>query len=89
LKLEKQWIPEQSGFSLYIRPFAIATNHNLGVRAANKSMIGVVLSPVGPYYPTGFKPISLMCSLDEIRCAPGGSGSFKLGGNYGSTIAIS
>lgn len=43
-------------------------------------------SPVGPYYPTGFKPISLSCSLNSIRSAPGGTGFYKVGGNYGPTL---
>lgn len=38
--------------------------------------------PVGPYYPTGFKPISLSCGIDTIRSAPGGTGYYKVGG-YG------
>lgn len=36
--------------------------------------------PVGPYYPTGFKPISLSCRVDTIRSAPKGTGAFKIGG---------
>lgn len=36
--------------------------------------------PVGPYYPTGFKPISLSCATDTIRSAPKGTGAFKIGG---------
>lgn len=42
--------------------------------------------PVGPYYPTGFKPISLSCSINTIRSAPGGTGTYKVGGNYGPTL---
>ena len=40
----------------------------------------IVTSPVGPYYATGFKPISLFCATDSIRSAPKGTGAFKLGG---------
>lgn len=36
--------------------------------------------PVGPYYPTGFKPISLSCRVDTIRSAPKGTGAYKIGG---------
>ena len=55
----------------------------------------IVSSPVGPYYPTGFNPISLHCETHYIRSAPGGTGGHKLGGyffikvrNYGPTIAV-
>lgn len=43
-------------------------------------------SPVGSYYASGFKPISLYCATDSIRSAPLGTGSYKIGGNYGPTI---
>lgn len=40
----------------------------------------VMSGPVGPYYPTGFKPISLSCATETIRSARKGTGSFKIGG---------
>ena len=61
----------------------------LGVTAALKSRLFCVLSPVGPYYPEGFKPIKLYCDPDKFRAAPGGMGGFKIGGNYGPTIKVS
>jgi len=39
-----------------------------------------VLSPVGPYYASGFKPVKLYCDPNRFRAAPGGTGNFKLGG---------
>lgn len=45
--------------------------------------------PVGSYYSTGFKPISLSCATDTIRSAPKGTGSYKIGGNYSPTILAS
>ncbi len=50
------------------------------MKAPSKSAIIIVSSPVGPYYPTGFNPISLYCDTYHIRSAPGGTGGFKLGG---------
>jgi len=35
-----------------------------------------VASPVGPYYPAGFKPVSLYCELEKFRAAPHGTGKF-------------
>jgi len=45
-----------------------------------------VFSPVGPYYPTGFKAIKLYCDPVSHRAAPKGMGKYKIGGNYGPTI---
>lgn len=60
--------------------------NSLGVKSPSASMLVLMSSPVGPYYPTGFKPISLSCSLNSIRSAPGGTGYYKVGGNYGPTL---
>ena len=61
----------------------------MGVLKPSKARLFTVLSPVGPYYPSGFKPIKLYCDPYRIRAAPGGTGSYKIGGNYGSTIEAS
>ena len=56
---------------------------------ADHSKLFVVSSPVGPYYPSGFKPIKVWCEGRVVRAAPKGVGCFKLGSNYGPTIPIS
>jgi len=38
-----------------------------------------MLSPVGPYYSTGFKPTNIFIEEKSIRTAPGGTGNHKLG----------
>ena len=89
LKIDREWIPSKIGHSLYIRPTAIADNSDLGVGYPNAGKIFVVCSPVGSYYPSGFAPINLYCENKGIRCAPGGSGCYKIGSNYGPTIQMS
>lgn len=56
--------------------------NSLGVKSPGGSKLLVLGSPAGPYYPTGFTPISLACSNDNIRSAPGGTGAFKVGGYF-------
>jgi branched-chain amino acid aminotransferase len=82
VKQDERWIPTERGYSLYIRPTAIATQESLGVGASNKSMIFVIASPVGPYYKTGFSAVSLYASTKYVRAWPGGTGDSKVGGNY-------
>jgi branched-chain amino acid aminotransferase len=67
----------------------IAWENKLGVRNPDKAKLFVVLSPVGPYYPSGFKPIKLYTETKRIRAAPGGTGHLKVGGNYAPTIPLS
>ena len=49
-------------------------------------MLYVIASPVGPYYPTGFKAISLEATKYAVRAWPGGVGASKLGANYAPCI---
>ena len=80
MRVEARWIPAISEFSLYLRPLHISMENSLGVKSPRGSKLMILGSPVGPYYPSGFTPISLACSDRNIRSAPGGTGSFKVGG---------
>jgi len=86
LKLEKRWIPTQKGASLYIRPAVIGTEAALGVKASNDFLFFIILSPVGPYFKEGFKPVSLWVSDTYARAGSGGTGEAKTGGNYAGSL---
>lgn len=64
----------------------IGTQVGLGVGPSTDVMLYVICSPVGPYYKTGFKPVSLLASTEYVRAWPGGTGAFKLGANYAPGI---
>jgi len=82
LRTDKHWIPQEAGYSLYIRPTLIGTQAALGVSPPSEALLFVICSPVGPYYSKGFKPVSLYGTTEYIRAAPGGTGAYKLGLNY-------
>jgi branched-chain amino acid aminotransferase len=87
LDVDRLWFPEQEGASLYIRPFMIGTQDSLGVKASNRYLYCVFLSPSGPYYPAGFTtPVKLLISRRFHRAAPGGTGALKTGGNYAASL---
>lgn len=46
----------------------------------------MIASPVGPYYATGFKAISLEATDYAVRAWPGGVGDKKLGANYAPCV---
>jgi hypothetical protein len=52
--------------------FPVGAQRAVGVNAPDEALLFVILSPVGPYYPRGFKPISLFGTTEFIRAAPGG-----------------
>jgi len=83
--VERDWIPEKEGTSLYIRPFIFADEAFLGVQAANHYKFIIICSPVGPYYDIpggGMAPTSIYVEKEYIRAAAGGVGYAKVGGNY-------
>lgn len=84
--LDKHWIPKEPGHSLYLRPTLIGTQKIIGVTPPTEALLFVICSPVGPYYPKGFKPIALYGTTEYIRAAPGGTGAYKLGVNYAPGI---
>ncbi len=87
--LEHEWVPNQDGASLYIRPTLIATEAALGVHASHSYLHFIILSPVGPYFATGFNPVPVYISDDYVRAVRGGVGDAKTGGNYAASLYVS
>ena len=77
--------PYGSGASLYIRPFMIGSGPVLGVSPAEEYLFRVLVTPVGPYYKGGMKPIRVVVS-DYDRAAPHGTGNVKAGLNYAMSM---
>ena len=85
---DQQWVPGGNGFSLYLRPFMIATQHSLGFsRPSDSCLFCVIASPAPPYFGTGLQPITVWLSEDYTRAAPGGTGAVKAGSNYAGAFA--
>uniref|UniRef100_A0A8C1J2N1 Branched-chain-amino-acid aminotransferase n=3 Tax=Cyprinus carpio TaxID=7962 RepID=A0A8C1J2N1_CYPCA len=86
VKVDQDWVPHSDSASLYIRPTLLGTEPTLGVKKPSKALLFVILSPVGPYFSTGAKPVSLWADSKYIRAWRGGTGDCKMGGNYGASI---
>uniref|UniRef100_A0A0N4ZW94 Branched-chain-amino-acid aminotransferase n=1 Tax=Parastrongyloides trichosuri TaxID=131310 RepID=A0A0N4ZW94_PARTI len=86
--IDKDWVPYSDLASLYIRPTMLGTEGTLGIGDANTAKLFVITGPAGAYYPTGFKPISLLADSKYIRAFPGGVGEYKMGCNYAPTVMV-
>lgn len=89
VNVERDWIPDKPGTSLYIRPFIFADEPFLGVHAAAHYKFVIILSPVGPYYATaggGLTATRIFVEEEYVRAAPGGTGFAKVGGNYAGSL---
>ncbi|MBN2340028.1 MAG: branched-chain amino acid aminotransferase [Deltaproteobacteria bacterium] len=83
----KKYIPPfGTGATLYIRPLVIGTGARIGVRPADEYMFIVMVTPVGPYFKEGFKPVDLVVEESFDRAAPNGVGDVKVGGNYAAGL---
>ena len=83
LKTDKQWVPNDEGTSLYIRPFVIATDDFIGVRPSNNYRFMIFTSPAGVYYS---EPVKVKIEKYYSRAFPGGTGAAKAGGNYAASL---
>ena len=86
VKVDAAWVPSGGESSLYLRPFMIANENFLGVRAAQKVAYYVIASPVGAYFKGGVKPVAIWLTRDYSRAGHGGTGAAKCGGNYASSL---
>ena len=86
VSVEKEWVPVAYGTSLYIRPFIIATDVQLGVHPSKSYKFIIILSPVGSYYPEGIKPVKIFVEREYVRAVKGGTGYAKVGGNYACSL---
>ncbi len=84
--LEKNWIPDEEGSALYIRPVMFATDEFLGVAPSQTFKLIILTLPVAPYYS---EPVKLLASDQYIRAAKGGVGEAKTAGNYAASLFAS
>ncbi len=87
VSVDKDWVPSEPDTSLYIRPFTIATEAVLGVKASAKYQFIIICSPSGAYYAEGLNPVKIYVEEEFVRAAPGGTGAIKCGGNYAASLA--
>lgn len=86
ISVDKDWVPQAEGTSLYIRPFIIATEPYLGVSPSEKYQFIIIMSPVGSYYKEGIHPVKIAVESAFTRAVNGGTGEAKTGGNYASSL---
>lgn len=86
IKANINWVPPfGSGATLYVRPFMFGSNAVIGVKPADEYQFRILVTPVGPYFKGGVKPITVRIS-DIDRAAPHGTGDIKAGLNYAMSL---
>ena len=86
VKANAAWVPPfGSGATLYVRPFMIGSGEVIGVAPAPEYQFRILVTPVGPYFKGGLKPITIRIS-EYDRAAPHGTGNIKAGLNYAMSL---
>lgn len=86
IMIDKDWVPNVQGTSLYIRPFIIGTEPYLGVAPSKTFQFMIILSPVGAYYKEGINPVRIAVEQEYVRAVAGGTGNAKTAGNYAGAL---
>lgn len=82
----EEWVPPfGSGASLYLRPYMFGSSPVIGVAPAEEYQFRILATPVGPYFKSGIRPITIKVS-DFDRAAPHGTGHIKAGLNYAMSL---
>ena len=88
VRADEKWVPELEGQSLYLRPFMVASESHLGLRAANEYLFVIIASPVSPFFQSisEVPAISIFATDKYVRAVEGGTGEAKCAGNYAASL---
>jgi branched-chain amino acid aminotransferase len=78
--------PYGTGASMYLRPLVVGTEPTIGIKPSSTYSFIVMVTPVGPYYKDGFKPVDAVVMEEYDRAAPKGTGQAKMAGNYAASL---
>ncbi len=79
------YVPAYREGTLYIRPVLFGVGDNLGLKPSKSYVFAIIVSPVGSYFDSQQKPMTLVTSKYD-RVASKGTGQAKTGGNYASSM---
>ncbi|MCS4486581.1 branched-chain amino acid aminotransferase [Staphylococcus americanisciuri] len=85
--VDRDWVPEGEGQSLYIRPVVFATQDILGVAPSKNYRLLIILSPSGSYYGgDSLRTTKIYVEDEYVRAVRGGVGFAKVAGNYAASL---
>lgn len=94
---ETDLVPSDDGGNLYIRPTLLETSEGFGIKEdayAAEALLYIVTTSnlgkglYGSAMGKGEKGIRMDACKEYIRAWPGGTGSYKLGANYGGLLHL-
>ncbi len=83
VRLDKEWIQQGDGLSLYLRPFMIASENGVAAAPSTEYKFMVIMSPAKAYYKGD---VRVIIASKFSRAADGGVGYAKAAGNYAASF---
>ena len=83
LNLDRDWVPNRPGTSLYVRPFVFACDPYIGIRPSDTYSFIIFCSPVSSYYS---EPVKVRIETKYTRAVAGGTGYSKTAANYATAL---
>lgn len=83
VQLDSDWVPKGENQALYIRPFLIADDEFIGVKASGRYKFIVITSPTAGYYSGA---VSVKVEDHYARACEGGIGAAKAAANYAASL---
>ncbi len=83
VNIDRAWVPNVKGASLYIRPLIFATDEFVGVKPSETYRFVIFTCPVNKYYDA---PVKVKIEESYTRACSGGVGYSKTAGNYASSL---
>ena len=83
IEIDKDWVPDKDGCSLYVRPFMIATDPYVGIKPSDTYKFIIFTCPVAAYYS---EPVKVKIETEYSRAVKGGTGFAKAAGNYAGAL---
>lgn len=83
---EREFIPQEKGQSLYLRPLMFGDADFLGVHPSPTFKFIIMTSPVASYYESGLAPVKILVPHEYARTVEGGLGMAKTAANYAASL---
>ncbi len=81
--MDREWVRQGDGVSLYIRPFMIASENGVAAAPSTEYKFMIVMSPAFAYYKGD---VRVIIASEFSRAADGGVGYAKAAGNYAASF---
>jgi branched-chain amino acid aminotransferase len=83
---DHEWLTEDPGLSMYLRPLLFASERTLAFRPAREYQFLLLAFITEGYFGPTQRPVRVWITDEYARVAPGGIGAAKYAGNYAASL---